>query len=163
MYLFLVTPEPGNPRMPADQLHILMRDRLREYQGIVGELREQIVDPAAVVYKPMEPLLLPAPWFKDRVVLIGDAAHSTTPHMAQGASMAIEDAVLLGQLLGQNRPIATVLEEFMQRRFERCKLVVESSGQIAKWETDEWSGHPDPKADPAALMARAGAVISQPY
>jgi 2-polyprenyl-6-methoxyphenol hydroxylase-like FAD-dependent oxidoreductase len=38
-------------------------------------------------------------WQKDRVCLIGDAAHATTPNMGQGACQAIEDAYLLGKLL----------------------------------------------------------------
>jgi 2-polyprenyl-6-methoxyphenol hydroxylase-like FAD-dependent oxidoreductase len=38
-------------------------------------------------------------WQKDRVCLIGDAAHATTPNMGQGACQAIEDAYILGKLL----------------------------------------------------------------
>src|SRR5882757_1243674 len=78
MYMFLVTAEPSNPRIPPDQLADLMRDRLADYTGRVGSLRELITDSGAVVYKPMESVLLPPPWFKGRQVIIGDAAHATT-------------------------------------------------------------------------------------
>ncbi len=40
-----------------------------------------------MVYKPMESIMLPGPWHKGRVIIIGDAAHTTTPHLAQGAAM----------------------------------------------------------------------------
>jgi 2-polyprenyl-6-methoxyphenol hydroxylase-like FAD-dependent oxidoreductase len=70
MYMFLVTAEAGNPRMPADQLHTLLKDRLADYGGIIGSLREQIVDTKDVVYRPMEVVMLPEPWHKGRVLLI---------------------------------------------------------------------------------------------
>ena len=38
-------------------------------------------------------------WSRENVTLIGDACHSTTPNMGQGACMAIEDAYILGVLL----------------------------------------------------------------
>lgn len=59
------------------------------------QLSEQIVDANDVVYRPMEVKMLPEPWHKGRVVLIGDAAHSSTPHLAEGAGMAIEDRFFL--------------------------------------------------------------------
>ncbi len=40
---------------------------------------------------------------KDRVCLIGDAAHATTPNMGQGACQAIEDAYILGKLFGEGK------------------------------------------------------------
>jgi 2-polyprenyl-6-methoxyphenol hydroxylase-like FAD-dependent oxidoreductase len=163
MYMFVVTAEAGNPRMPPEQLADLMRQRLSGYRGIVAELRGQIVDPAGVVYKPMEALLLPAPWYKGRVIIIGDAAHATTPHLAQGAAMAIEDAVLLGGLLGRSSSLNPALQEFVSRRFERVKFVKESSDQIAAWEMEEWRGVHNPQANPGALLGRATAAMHEDY
>ena len=163
MYMFLVTAEPGNPRMSRDDLHRNMRDRLSEFTGIIAELRESIVDPRGVVYRPMEPLLMPAPWHGRRVILIGDAVHSTTPQLNQGASIAIEDATLLAQLLAQDRQLEDIFQEFMRRRFERCRFVVDTSLQLGRWEIAAFEGHPDPAADHAALMSQAGQVLAQTY
>jgi 2-polyprenyl-6-methoxyphenol hydroxylase-like FAD-dependent oxidoreductase len=163
MYMFVVTAEPGNPKMPRERMHDVMRGRLSEFTGIIAELREQIIEPAGVVYRPMEPMLLPAPWHRGRVLLIGDAVHATTPQLAQGASIAIEDAVLLAQLLPQDRPLEDIVAEFMRRRFERCKFVVETSLQIGRWEVAAFEGRPDPTADYAGLMAEAGRVLAEPY
>jgi 2-polyprenyl-6-methoxyphenol hydroxylase-like FAD-dependent oxidoreductase len=163
MYMFVVTAEPGNPKMPRERMHDVMRGRLSEFTGIIAELREQIIEPAGVVYRPMEPMLLPAPWHRGRVLLIGDAVHATTPQLAQGASIAIEDAVLLAQLLPQDRPLEDIFAEFMRRRFERCKFVVETSLQIGRWEVAAFEGRPDPTADYAGLMAEAGRVLAEPY
>jgi 2-polyprenyl-6-methoxyphenol hydroxylase-like FAD-dependent oxidoreductase len=149
--------------MPPESLHTRMRERLAEFGGIIGELREQITDPNGVVYRPMEPLLLPAPWYRGRVLLIGDAAHSTTPQLNQGASIAIEDATLLAQLLPQERPLQDLFEEFMRRRFSRCEFVVNTSNQIGEWELAEFAGRPDPNENNAALLTEAARVLAQPY
>ena len=163
MYMFLVTAEPSNPRMPPDQLADLMRDRLGDYTGKVGELREAITDSAAVVYKPMESVLLPEPWYRGRQVIIGDAAHATTPHLAQGAAMAIEDAVLLGDLLGQERTLGSALGEFMSRRFKRAKYVVDCSDQIATWELEQWNSIVNPAARPGELLHEATLALLEDY
>ena len=134
MYMFLTTSEPGNPWMPEDRLHELMRARLHGHGGLAGEIRERIQDPGHVVYKPMETILIPPPWYRGRVLLIGDAAHTTTPHHAQGAAMAVEDAVVLSELLQIGGDLDDVLEQFMERRWPRCKLVVEASVQVGEWE-----------------------------
>jgi 2-polyprenyl-6-methoxyphenol hydroxylase-like FAD-dependent oxidoreductase len=74
-------------------------------------------------------------WHAGRVLLIGDAVHATTPHLGQGAGMAIEDAVVIAEEL-QAHPVDKALEHFMTRRFERCKFIVETSRQIGVWEMD---------------------------
>jgi 2-polyprenyl-6-methoxyphenol hydroxylase-like FAD-dependent oxidoreductase len=163
MYMFVVTPEPTNAKPLSSSLADDMRARLGEFVGPVGALREQIVDPAGVVYRPMEPMLQPAPWHRGRVLLIGDAVHATTPQLSQGASIAIEDAVLIAQLLSQDRPIDDLFAEFMRRRFERCKFVVDTSSKISCWEVAEFAGRPDPETDHAGAMANAGRVLAQPY
>lgn len=127
MYMFSTSHEPDNSWMDPDKLAELMRDRIKNVGGLVGELSEQITDNSQVVYKPMEVLFVNEPWFKGRVILIGDAAHATTPHLGQGAGMAIEDAIVLSEELRGDDPIETKLGRFMQRRFERCKYIAEKS------------------------------------
>ena len=163
MYVFVVTPEPTNAKPSSSSLADDMRERLGDFGGPVARLREQIVDPAGVVYRPMEPILLPAPWHRGHVLLIGDAAHAATPHLSQGASIAIEDATLIAKLMPQDRPLGDLLAEFMRRRFERCKFVVDTSSKMGHWEAAEFAGRPDPETDHAGAMANAGRVLAQPY
>jgi len=134
MYMFITTSEPGNPWMPEDRLDRLMRDRLHGHRGFIAELRERIRRPDDVVYKPLETILLSPPWHRGRILLIGDAAHTTTPHHAQGAAMAVEDAVVLSELLGKDTELDGLLDQFMERRWPRCKLVVDASIQVGDWE-----------------------------
>jgi 2-polyprenyl-6-methoxyphenol hydroxylase-like FAD-dependent oxidoreductase len=139
MYMFLTSREPGNPRMPEHRLHDLMRDRLHGHRGLAAEIRDRIRNPESVVYKPMESVLLPPPWHRGRVLLIGDAAHTTTPHHAQGAAMAVEDAVVLSELLAKDGALDDLLDEFTTRRWPRCRLVVEASVQVGEWEQNPTS------------------------
>lgn len=127
MYLFLTSHEPNNPWMDTATLAEQMRERLQGFTGLVGELREQITDSSQVVYKPMEVVFVNEPWHRGRVLLIGDAAHATTPHLGQGAGMAIEDAVVLSEELTRDGSLEQQLQRFMARRFERCKYISESS------------------------------------
>jgi 2-polyprenyl-6-methoxyphenol hydroxylase-like FAD-dependent oxidoreductase len=163
MYMFLVSAEPGNPWMPKEDLARLMRERLDGFGGFIAELGTQITDSSGVVYKPMENLLLPSPWNKGRIIVIGDAAHATTPHLAQGAAMAIEDAVLLGSLVQRAGPIEPLLAEFMRRRFDRAKFVVESSDQIAKWELESWQGIHNPDARPGEVLHEASLALLEDF
>jgi len=131
MYLFLTSHEPSNPWMDPADLAAQMRQRLQGFTGLIGELREQITDSRQVVYKPMEVVFVDEPWHRGRVLLIGDAAHATTPHLGQGAGMAIEDAIVLSEELTREAPAASTVEQqlqrFMARRFERCKYISTSS------------------------------------
>jgi 2-polyprenyl-6-methoxyphenol hydroxylase-like FAD-dependent oxidoreductase len=64
--------------------------------------------------------------------LIGDAAHATTPHLAQGAGMAIEDSVVLAAECATGSPVADCLERYMSRRWERCKYIWDSSISVCE-------------------------------
>jgi 2-polyprenyl-6-methoxyphenol hydroxylase-like FAD-dependent oxidoreductase len=163
MYMFLVTAEPENNRHPRQDLAFMMRERLKSYGGFIAEISTQINDSAAVVLKPLENVLLSAPWMKGRTIIIGDAAHASTPHLAQGAAMAIEDAVLLGELLGRDAPLDALLDEFMRRRFDRTRYVVESSQQILTWELEQWKGIDNPNARPGELLHEATLAMMEPY
>ncbi|MBD1398014.1 FAD-dependent monooxygenase [Pontibacter sp. JH31] len=71
-----------------------------------------------------------------RIVLLGDAAHATTPNMGQGACQAIEDAVVLAQCLQQEPVLANALKKYEKRRKVRTAKVVEMSrrlGEVAHW------------------------------
>jgi len=66
-------------------------------------------------------------WSTDRVTILGDAAHSTLPYLAQGAAMAIEDGAILARALLQSSNIPGGLELYQRNRYERTKRVVETS------------------------------------
>lgn len=66
------------------------------------------------------------------IVLIGDAAHATTPNMGQGACQAIEDAVILADELGKNADPVAAFAAFEKRRLERVHFIVNNSWRLGK-------------------------------
>jgi 2-polyprenyl-6-methoxyphenol hydroxylase-like FAD-dependent oxidoreductase len=63
-------------------------------------------------------------WSRKRVVLIGDAAHATSPHAGQGASLALEDAMRLARLLQEGQELGATFEAFERERRPRAERVV---------------------------------------
>ena len=77
--------------------------------------------------------------------------------------MAIEDGVLLAELLASAEHYSLGFEEFMKRRFERVKNVVVISNQLAAWELLEWHGKPDPDAKPGLINRNATMALLEDY
>lgn len=71
-------------------------------------------------------------WHKDRVVLVGDAAHATTPNMGQGAGQGIEDAYYLANILVKNNQMELALDLFESARREKVDYVVNNSWRFGK-------------------------------
>jgi len=63
-------------------------------------------------------------WSRGRTLLIGDAAHATSPHAGQGASLALEDAMRLGKLMGRNQEPRLTFQNFEAERRPRAEKIV---------------------------------------
>ncbi len=157
MYLFLLETVDPTQRMPEEHLPRLLSERLRPFGSPLSELRSALDTAARINYRPLETLFLPAPWFKGNVLLIGDAAHATTPHSAYGCGLAVEDAVVLAELIEESVPLPQVLARFMERRFERCRTVVEGSVKLGDLEMAH-----APLSEHQAVSAIVAQAIAQP-
>jgi 2-polyprenyl-6-methoxyphenol hydroxylase-like FAD-dependent oxidoreductase len=71
-------------------------------------------------------------WSQGRIVLVGDAAHATTPGIGQGAAQAIEDAVVLAGRLASGGDLATALGEYEAIRRPRAEAVLKLSRRVDK-------------------------------
>ncbi|MBO0951924.1 FAD-dependent monooxygenase [Fibrella forsythiae] len=163
MYMFVVSAEGNDPKIPEAELVPRLKALVADYEApMVRAVVDQITDPKGVIYRPLETLLLPAPWYNNRVLLIGDAVHATIPQLGQGAGLAIEDAVVLGELVQSGDPLPTILENFMNRRFSRCKMVVDASNTLGEWEQLEWQGQLPEGANMGALMGKTLGAMGAP-
>ena len=159
MYMFLLQRAPANPWISVADQPRLLYEAMDGWGGIVPQVRATVMTSNAhtINYRPLEAVLLPDPWYRQRVVLIGDAVHATTPHLASGAGMAVEDGIVLAEEVARDGDIDAALPRFMQRRFERGKLVVENSLRLGELEMS----HGSPK-EHARIMMAAIAALAQP-
>lgn len=96
-------------------------------------------------------------WYDGRVVLIGDAAHASSPMMGQGGSMAMEDAAVLAELLAAESEVEAALSGFVTRRAPRVRWVQENSSAVA----DSIAIAPEQRND--VLRTRGAAMFRQRY
>ena len=127
----------------------LMYERSEGYGGTWGKIRETVGPGSNVSHTRIEWLLVDAPWYRGRAIVIGDAAHACPPLIAQGAAMCAEDAVVLAELVTSTLPLERALAAFMARRMPRVELVVRNSMLLVRW---EMGLEPHTDADVAAAM-----------
>jgi 2-polyprenyl-6-methoxyphenol hydroxylase-like FAD-dependent oxidoreductase len=128
----------------------LMYERSDGYGGTWGKVRETIGQDSTVSHTRIEWLLVDDPWYRGRVIVIGDAAHACPPLIAQGAAMCAEDAVVLAELVAGDLPVDQALPVFMARRLPRVEPVVRNSMQLVRW---EMGLEPHTDADVARTMS----------
>ncbi len=135
MYMFITEHRPVNERVDPQDFPRLMSALLEDFSApLLRAIRESLDERSQIVFRPLEGLLMPQPWHHGRVVLIGDTVHATTPHLASGACIGIEDAVVLAEELGRGGHVEEALQAFQRRRWERCRMVVENSGRLGEIE-----------------------------
>jgi 2-polyprenyl-6-methoxyphenol hydroxylase-like FAD-dependent oxidoreductase len=159
MYAYIIDEDRRLESYGDRPLHELMAERSEGYGGLWPEIRASMGPDTTIDYRSLDALLVDGPWYRGRVLLIGDAAHACPPMLAQGAAMAAEDAVVLAGLVGEGHAVEKVLALFMDRRQERATMVVENSVQLARWEANPTI----PGADPGGLMQQSMQVLAGPY
>lgn len=85
-----------------------------------------------VIFNKLEQVAVQEPWYKGRVVIGGDAAHAGAPTLAQGAAMAIEDAMVLAEELKNHDGIKTAFHAYYERRAPRALNVQDLSSEIVR-------------------------------
>lgn len=136
-YFFYLENTPTKPRMPSDQLGRLFTERMEPFGApMVRTAVQAMQGPHELSYRPFDILLVPAPWHRGRIVLLGDAAHSMTPQLTSGGGMAIEDAVVLSELLASHGDVFAALDSYSARRYRRVERVFNYSLQICRCEQE---------------------------
>ena len=159
MYLFVTEHRPNNEHVAPAQFPTLLRELLAEFPApALQQIRSQINEDSQIVFRPLEALLMPRPWSKGRVVLVGDTVHATTPHLASGACIGIEDSIVLAEELARTGDVADALRAFETRRWERCRMVVQNSIRLGEIEMEGGDKEEHSRIMRESLMALAQAI-----
>lgn len=157
-YLFHMENSKEHLRYPDADLDRILIERLRSYDApLIREALEQIKSPADVLFRPFDITLVSTPWHRNRIVLLGDAAHAPTPQLTSGGGMAVEDAVVLAQAISEN-PVDQALNIYSQRRFDRVKRIFDASYQLSVYEQDPLVN----REKSAKLLMESYQFIAQP-
>lgn len=158
MYLFITEPRAVNEHLDPTTFTEHVRALLADFPAPeLQAIRAGLGADSMIVYRPLEGLLVPQPWSHGRVVLIGDAVHATTPHLASGACIGIEDAIVLADELARHADPARALAAFGARRWERCRMVVENSARLGEIEIEGGD-----KAEHERIMRESLMALAQP-
>lgn len=156
LYAYVVEPAQDRSGLSAEEGLAVMRELAEAYHGPWDQIRASLTDAERVNHTHFESHVIDGPWNRGRVVVIGDAAHSCPPTLAQGAAQALEDAAVLAELLTAADDPATVWPALTERRLPRARAVVEASLQLCTWLKARERG------DVPGLMARVAALVTQP-
>lgn len=157
MYLFVTEDRETRAHIPLEQQPEMLRALLASFPApMMQQVREQIGAHSQVIYRPLESLLLAQPWYRGRVVLIGDAVHATTPHLASGACIGIEDGLVLADELGRAATVDQAFSGFQRRRYERCRMVVDNSDRLGEIEINGGD-----KQEHAGIMRASMAALAE--
>ena len=135
MYLFVTEDRVANDFIDPAEFLPRLKALLAPFPApLLQQVREQLDNDSQIIFRPLESLLMPSPWYRRRVVLIGDTVHATTPHMASGACIGLEDAIVLAEEVANAGSVDQALDRYLARRWERCRMVVQNSGRLGEIE-----------------------------
>jgi 2-polyprenyl-6-methoxyphenol hydroxylase-like FAD-dependent oxidoreductase len=158
MYAFLVEKAQDRFAVSDEEATRIMLEESRAYGGPWNAIRADLEKGAHANYTWFTQHIVTEPWNRGRVVIIGDAAHSCPPTIAQGAAQGLEDALVLTELLTSRDAVDQGLwDEFHARRLPRATAVVEASVQLGQWQIDG-----DRDADAGGLIFGIAQKMAQP-
>jgi 2-polyprenyl-6-methoxyphenol hydroxylase-like FAD-dependent oxidoreductase len=133
VYMWMLTPHVRRERH-FDEVELFdnLKANLAPFGGSAGWIRDNMTREDWVNYRPLVAALQPGPWSIGRIVLVGDAVHATTPHLASGAGIAVESAIALVDETLKADSVEAGLQAYQDRRYERCRDVVETSVAVGQ-------------------------------
>ena len=159
MYLFITEDRPTKEHIDPATWPQIVQGLLQPFTPpILQNLIPLMAKPeAAIDYRPLANLIVPAPWNRGRLLLIGDAVAATTPHLASGAGIGIESGIVLGEELERHTDLQQALDAFHARRLERCRMVVKNSERLCLIEVNGGD-----KAEHGQIMRESLMALAQP-
>ena len=117
--------------LPQAELLSYLKEQFHEFPPMYAEVIAK-ANPSEIFHDDLYDLKPLSKWHHDRVLLLGDAAHATTPNLGQGGCQAIEDAWYLAEFLERYDNLAEAFAAYEQFRRPKVNFVVNTSFMIGK-------------------------------
>jgi len=137
IYWYACINAPANSTVYQQYLLADLQATFKDYHAIIPKVLAQTA-PENLIHNDIIDIKPLTQYHSGNILLLGDAAHATTPNLGQGACMAIEDVAILQQELQHNSDIKSAFERVSQRRVQRCTQIVNKSwtmGKVAQMDT----------------------------
>ena len=129
VYITVATEEGGKDELAS------VKENLIQLCQVFGEPIYALintVEPEKIIRSDISDFAPIKTWFKGNVLLLGDAAHATTPNLGQGACQAIEDAWCLANLFSTDKTIEQIFEAFQKKRMKKTQYITNTSCRLGK-------------------------------
>ncbi|WP_186510708.1 FAD-dependent monooxygenase [Caenimonas sedimenti] len=130
---------------------------LAGFAGVLGALGDGARNETRAVLRDAHADVAAADWHRGALLAVGDCAHRLPPHFGQSAAQAIEDAVVLGELLERGGSVDELSAAFVRRRRDRVAEVAALTTLAARWDTE-----PEPATDLPAITRALARLVHQP-
>lgn len=131
VYWFATANAPAGISLTPAERKSFLRQRFRGWHHPV-ELLLESTPAGEILHNDIYDLKPIEHWSEGRVVLLGDAAHPTTPNMGQGACMAIESSLMLARCLSQEDDLPRALRRYETERMPRTAWITDQSWKIGR-------------------------------
>ncbi|MFP7485083.1 FAD-dependent monooxygenase [Priestia filamentosa] len=131
-YLFILKPVPSDYWDDEKKRYHTVSEILKHFHGKADFIKTCFNKDTPIIFNLIEEVVLEEKWYRNRVVIGGDAAHASAPNLAQGAAMAMEDASVLGEELSNTTSLEEALHSYYVRRFPRARAIQSLSAELLK-------------------------------
>jgi 2-polyprenyl-6-methoxyphenol hydroxylase-like FAD-dependent oxidoreductase len=138
VYFYYTEKEKQGFRLLKEDTLPHIMEGLKEFPSIYTEVISQ-AQPEHIYHDDLSDLPPLSTWYKNRVILLGDAAHASTPNLGQGGCQAVEDAWYFAKMLAETPPLTTdlaavqtIFSQFEKVRRPKNEFVRNTSWQLGQ-------------------------------
>lgn len=131
VYFWMTKRMPAGTQPTPEASLQLIKSTLHNFPGYMQTVLQHL-RPNTLIHSDLYDIAPLHQWVNGRIVLLGDAAHATTPNLGQGAGQAIEDAYALARCLATEKDIASATEKYCALRMKRVHTLVNIAWNLAR-------------------------------
>jgi 2-polyprenyl-6-methoxyphenol hydroxylase-like FAD-dependent oxidoreductase len=131
VYWFAVANAPQGEKDEPGSKKEKLKAMYQDFHPLIGQIIDQ-TPPEKILRNDISDLKRLPTWYQNRICLLGDAAHATTPNMGQGGGQGVEDAYYISNILAQEKDYRQAFAQFEKERRKKVDYIVNTSWQFGK-------------------------------